>query len=522
MQVGDSVDGSLDTWRWILEIEGAPDSCVDCLAATPVITWPEGAVVGIGDPVNGGDVDAGAPPIYEHGYHDTGALHFVSQDVSDVDGAFIVLQLPVDDYLHGLAEMPASWHPEALKAQAIAGRSYAVHKAIDRENAAFDVFDSVQDQVYGGFDAKQPGRGDAATGTTNLVVTVDDLIIQTFYSSSNGGHSESTENSSSFSAAQSWHIAKPDPFDSAPDEDGDPKNPFAFREFEYTVSQVSEWLAEYQDADLDVGTVRQIIVTELPPSGRITNALVTIIGTERTLEVRGFNGDGGANPDGPPFGLRFQAAIQRGCEADFGKLSPECPVSSNFTAISFADVSPDDFFFEPVIWMAQEEITTGKAPGLFAPDDPVTRAEAATFLWRFMGSPAPDQPSGFDDVPDATWYTDPVAWMKGAGITTGTSPTEFSPDGVVTRGQLATFLWRLSGETDAPPSDQFDDVDAGRFYTDAVSWMVFFGVTTGTSPTTFEPDAELTRGQMATFLWRLAGTPGAFAEGVELPEKLRS
>jgi peptidoglycan hydrolase-like amidase len=513
-------------WAWKLFIDGSTeDTCVECRAATPVFTWPEGTVVGIGDVIS-----SSGTPQYEYGEHDAGALHFASRNVfSDPvanDGAFIILHLPLQQYLHALAEMPSSWPFEAHRAQAIAGRSYAVHRAIDSEGLSFDVFDSVRDQVYGGFDAKVGNRITGADETLNQVVAFDDLIVQTFYSSSNGGHSESTENSSAFGGAQPYHIAKPDPFDAAPDEDGDPRNPFARRDFEFPVSLVSEWLAEYSSADLDVGTVQQIFVTDLPPSGRITNALVTIVGSERTIEVRGINGrfaspDDAGYDDLPPFGLRFQAAIQRGCEADFGDLNPICPVSSNFEPTGFVDVGTNDFFYEPVNWMAAEQITTGTGPGVFSPFDPVTRAQVATFVWRFMGEPAPDGPSGFDDIPDGLWYSDAVAWMKEQEITTGTSPTEFSPDGVVTRAQLATFLHRLAGEPEVPPSDQFTDVEAGRFYTEAVAWMVLHEITSGTSPTTFEPEAELTRGQLATFLWRLAGTPAAFADGVELPDNMR-
>ncbi|MEO0493536.1 MAG: SpoIID/LytB domain-containing protein [Actinomycetota bacterium] len=518
-QVGDSVDGSLDTWRWVQELDGGGDSCVGCIDATPVVTWSEGSVVGIGE-ITG---SSGGKPVFEYGTHDTGALHFVSRDVGETDGAFVVLVLPLDDYLHGLAEMPPTWHPEALRAQAIAGRSYAVHRAIDRENADFDVFDSVQDQVYGGFEAKLEGRIAAADSSSNLVVTVDDLVVQTFYSSSNGGYSESTENSSSFGAAEPWHISKPDPYDAAPDEDGDPQNPFAFTQFEFTVEEVSRWLADYSSADLDVGTVLKITVDELPPSGRITNALVTVFGTDRTLEIRGFDGDGGNNPDGPPFGLRFQAAIQRGCQDDYGNggLTSQCPSSSNFTVAGFFDVGIDDFFYEPVLWMAAEGITDGVGENEFGPNLEVTRSQFTAFVHRFAGEPEPIEPNGFEDVPEGVWYDAPVSWMKEQGITTGTTPTTFSPGLPVTRGQLATFLYRLAGEPEVEPSDQFVDVPPEQFYTEAVAWMVAFDITNGTSTTTFSPSDVVTRGQMATFLYRLAGLPEAFAEGTELPAKMR-
>lgn len=518
-QVGDSLDGSLDTWRWVQELDNGADSCFGCVDDTPVVTWSEGSVVGIGEIIGSSD----GKPVFEYGTHDVGALHFVSRDVDDTDGAFVVLVLPLDAYLHGLAEMPASWHPEALRAQAIAGRSYAVHRAISRESAAFDVYNSVQDQVYAGFDAKSEGRITAANTSSNLVVTGDDQIIQTFYSSSNGGYTESTENSSAFGAADPWHVSKPDPFDAAPDENGDPQNPFAFKRFEFTVEEVSRWLADYSSADLDVGTVLKITVDDLPPSGRITNALVTVYGTDRTLEVRGVNGDGGNSTDGPPFGLRFQAAIQRGCQDDYGGggLTSQCPSSSNFSTVGFIDITTADYFYEPVLWMADEDITEGVAENEFGPDLEVTRAQFAAFVHRFAGEPVPIEPNGFNDVPDGAWFDAPVSWMKENGITTGTSPTTYSPGMSVTRGQLATFLYRLAGKPSVESSEQFDDVPPGQYFTDAVAWMVTFGITNGTGPTTFSPHELVTRGQIAAFLYRLAGLPEAFAEGTELPAKMR-
>jgi len=381
----------------------------------------------------------------------------------------------------------------------------------------------VQDQVYAGFDAKSEGRITAANTSSNLVVTGDDQIIQTFYSSSNGGYTESTENSSAFGAADPWHVSKPDPFDAAPDENGDPQNPFAFKRFEFTVEEVSRWLADYSSADLDVGTVLKITVDDLPPSGRITNALVTVYGTDRTLEVRGVNGDGGNSTDGPPFGLRFQAAIQRGCQDDYGGggLTSQCPSSSNFSTVGFIDITTADYFYEPVLWMADEDITEGVAENEFGPDLEVTRAQFAAFVHRFAGEPVPIEPNGFNDVPDGAWFDAPVSWMKENGITTGTSPTTYSPGMSVTRGQLATFLYRLAGKPSVESSEQFDDVPPGQYFTDAVAWMVTFGITNGTGPTTFSPDELVTRGQIAAFLYRLAGLPEAFAEGTELPAKMR-
>ena len=113
----------------------------------------------------------------------------------------------------------------------------------------------------------------------------------------------------------------------------------------------------------------------------------------------------------------------------------------------FTDVPPGQFYSVAVAWLSEEEITTGTTPTTFSPDDSVTRAQMATFLWRYSGSPEPaslDTP--FTDVPPGQFYSKAVAWLVEEEITTGTSPTTFSPDDPVTRGQMATFLWRLAGE----------------------------------------------------------------------------
>ena len=224
-------------------------------------------------------------------------------------------------------------------------------------------------------------------------------------------------------------------------------------------------------------------------------------------------------------GSSMRWAIVNGCVEDDGNpgLDFECedyPRSSHLRIAQpvFLDINFDDYFYLPVLWMAAEQITTGVGEDLFAPMREVSRAEVATFVWRVWDTPEPTEPSGFDDVDAEAFYADAVAWMKEAGITTGTTPTTFDPTDLVTRGQLATFLWRLAGKPEAPVSEQFEDVPDDKFYTAAV---LHHGLTTGTSPTMFSPDDPLTRGQIATFLWRLAGKPEAFAAELELPSTMR-
>jgi S-layer family protein len=112
--------------------------------------------------------------------------------------------------------------------------------------------------------------------------------------------------------------------------------------------------------------------------------------------------------------------------------------------------------------------------------------------------------AGFTDVPPGVFYSEAVAWLKSEGITTGTSATTYSPDDVVTRGQMAAFLHRLAGSPGGSPADGFTDVPAGAFYADAVAWLKDQDITTGTSATTYSPNDVVTRAQMAAFLHRMA------------------
>ena len=176
------------------------------------------------------------------------------------------------------------------------------------------------------------------------------------------------------------------------------------------------------------------------------------------------------------------------------------PVGSN----PFADVAEDAYYYAPVQWAVANNITNGMDASHFAPDGTCTRAQIVTFLWRASGSPAPTSYySPFSDVPAGQWYSEAVLWAVEKGITTGTSATTFSPDAGCTRGQVATFLWRSQTlPASVMPVNSFTDIDPNAYYYNAVLWAVENGITNGTSTTTFSPDATCTRGQIVTFLYR--------------------
>ncbi|MBQ7801715.1 MAG: S-layer homology domain-containing protein [Oscillospiraceae bacterium] len=172
----------------------------------------------------------------------------------------------------------------------------------------------------------------------------------------------------------------------------------------------------------------------------------------------------------------------------------------------FVDVAEGLYYTEAVKWALREEITNGVSDFQFAPEDPCTRAQIVTFLWRAAGSPAPASGENpFTDVPGGTWYSDAVLWAVEEGITKGYgSETTFCPDQECTRAEIVTFLHRYA-QLPAPSSsaNPFVDVPAGQWYTDAVLWAVETGITNGHgSATTFCPELACTRGQIVTFLYR--------------------
>ena len=169
----------------------------------------------------------------------------------------------------------------------------------------------------------------------------------------------------------------------------------------------------------------------------------------------------------------------------------------------FTDVPAGSYYEDAVIWAVDKGITTSTSATTFNPNGICTRAQAVTFLWRAAGSPAAKSGAmPFADVKAGSYYYDAVLWAVEQGITKGTSETMFSPDATCTRAQIVTFLWRSQKSPAAGTANPFADVKAGAYYADAVLWAVKEDVTKGTTNTTFSPDATCTRAQIVTFIYR--------------------
>ena len=190
----------------------------------------------------------------------------------------------------------------------------------------------------------------------------------------------------------------------------------------------------------------------------------------------------------------------------FGFVMPASKVSveAEFVktaATSFADVPANAYFADAVKWAVDKGITNGLSDTMFGPYESCTRAQIVTFLWRAAGSPEPKTASSFADVPASAYYAKAVAWAVENGITNGMTETTFAPNATCTRGQSVTFLHRALGKK-VESSASFTDVKSDAFYADAINWAVANNVTNGTSATTFSPNADCTRAEIVTFLYR--------------------
>ena len=478
----------------------------------------------------------------------------------------VVAEMDMQQYLYGIAEMSASWHFEALKAQAVAARSYAASRITNRardsswNDEPFNLYDSINDQVFTGWARASGCR------TNNWCAAVDETanevlvhksevatsegtqqvskIAQAFYSSSNGGHTAKPTDVWGSGADLAYLQSKPDTYDIAYDPSlGRNRNANASWTRTYTVEQLQSWLNNHTEAGeqpLNLVSLQGIDVTQIPASGRIDFASITVSDLDKSVTL---------TKRGKPYGRWLVQAIRNGCQ-----VVNRChsPLSSKFTIewpssdasppitanrgdqettdntdtepadISFSDVPSGAYYQQAAIWASQVRLTTGSRPGFFDPDETISRAEFVEILWRFDGSVQPTAEVNFEDIPEDATYQPAVRLLSEYNVVKGTTPTTFSPDTTLTRAQSAAFLWRFAGRPDEDKEQIFTDVADSAYYNTAVLWMVEHGISTGTSPTLFSPNKTLTRAEVITFIWRLADRPDAFLPRLPLPPLMRS
>ena len=169
----------------------------------------------------------------------------------------------------------------------------------------------------------------------------------------------------------------------------------------------------------------------------------------------------------------------------------------------FVDVSPNDYFYDAVLWAVGQEIIGSTGSGRFNPDTICSRAETVTFLWRAAGSPKPTNTQNpFTDLLPGDYYYDAVLWAVEQGITNGIATSSFSPGDTVNRAQAVTFLFRAMKAQSVSGSNPFTDISKDNYYYDTVLWAVENGITNGNTSTQFAPALKCTRARIVTFLYR--------------------
>jgi stage II sporulation protein D len=425
-------------------------------------------------------------------------------------GFHVSLEMAIDDYIYGIGEMPSDWHPQALQAQAIAARTYGIRQALrwgaeesfsaDRQAFCWcQLVSTVADQAYVGWskeaDQFGPNWVAAVSATAGQVVThpqaPDSTVIIAYYASSTGGHTDSNVEGLGQTTPLPYLLPTPDPWSVAPEA----QNPFASWTKTATGTQIA--------TAFGLTTVTGVAVTARNTSGTV--AQVTIAGTingQETTVVQGGRAFRNA------LGLRSTAYDVTG-----GSGIGTAICDGTAPAAGFTDVAPASVHYNDINCIAALNITTGTGPGTYSPAASVTRWQMAIFLVRTatsLGVAVPPPVSqGFADLDGlSAEAAAAVNQVKQLGISAGTSATTYDPNSNVTRWQMALFLTRLYGVTGQalPQAGDFGFTDLGGLSTEtitAVNQLAVLGITTGTSPTTFSPANPVLREQMASFLSRL-------------------
>lgn len=184
------------------------------------------------------------------------------------------------------------------------------------------------------------------------------------------------------------------------------------------------------------------------------------------------------------------------------EITPSFVKQAEEPSRAFVDVKTGDYFYDAVQWAVGKGITNGTSAETFSPEDPCTRAQIVTFLWRAAGSPVVNYAMDLSDVAGDAYYAEAVRWALSEGITTGTSADQFSPNATCTREQAVTFLYRAAGSPAVSGESAFEDVGADAYYARAVAWAAQNGVTNGISQALFGTGSDCTRAQIVTFLYR--------------------
>jgi SpoIID/LytB domain protein len=421
------------------------------------------------------------------------------------DQFHVVLTTGLENYLLGISEVPASWRTEALRAQVLAARSYAVSRLLARgpagalSNARKDdcwcnLKATTVDQNYIGLAAEHPNWVQAVVDTAGGVIvyppSTGSGIIAAFYSSSSGGHTDSdVDGFGGGGSPLPYTPGVPDPWSLHPPA----KNPYASWDKPFTGAGIAPALG--------LATVTRIRVTARNNSGTVKT--VTIDGTL----------PGGAAATVTRTGTQFKVLVGMRSTTFSIDCAPGVITTAAVPALAYTDVGLANPHFEDIGCIASLGVTSGTSASTFSPWDGVPRWQMAIFLVRtaqVLGVPLPSGAStGMTDLGGLSpTAVESINRLIRLGISSGTSATTFDPHSPVTRWQMAIFLVRLyqaAGKVAPAAGDQgFGDLGGlALSAVTAINQLAALGVTSGTAPAIFGPHAGVQRAQMATFLTRL-------------------
>lgn len=236
-------------------------------------------------------------------------------------------------------------------------------------------------------------------------------------------------------------------------------------------------------------------------SGDISADAVTKVTAELSTLIKGASSEqpAASEPAAPKPAAATASAPVSAASAPV-RTTPAPHVETPKKTVQFSDVQPGAYYYDAVQWAVQEGIASGTTETTFSPDQNCTRAQTITLLWRANGSIAPKSKNNpFTDVKETAYYCDALLWAAEQGIVSGTA---FHPDDATTRSQFAVFLYKNAGSPAVADSSAFTDVPKDAAYSQAVAWVAQQGITSGTGENTFSPDGVCTRGQVVTFLYR--------------------
>jgi peptidoglycan hydrolase-like amidase len=417
-----------------------------------------------------------------------GSYQWGRLDISRMDSGRLraVMVLPMQRYLAGLAEMPSSWHPEALRAQAIAGRTYATRKVQAGIQAACGCHlgATPADQVYAGWAKEgEPTFGikwvDAVNATSGVAVASGSSLAQTYYSSSHGGRTENSQDSWAFSTPFPYLVSVDDPWSLDPAVN----NPFA------------RWSATLDNRRFaDTAAPGIVTLASVRPVGERTAG-----GTPRELEVGGWDASGNRKVE------RYTGGTKGIAGAGVKLAFPAELRSQQIATLGFTPFEDDEgSVHEYNIWAIEGKGITsgcdGADPTRYCPNGTVTRGQMATFLAAALGLDINAGGNRFDDT-SASVHRGAIEAIAEAGITQGcdgADPRRFCPTQQISRGQMATFL---TAAFDLPGAGggRFTDTD-GSVHAGAIDAVAGAGITNGCAADRFCPRDPVLRGQMATFL----------------------